>query len=185
MIPDEVWVQKAAVGDLDAFDMLVKKHQGRIYGLAYRMLGNVDDAYDAVQETFLEAFKSLPSFEHRSKFSTWLYRVAINTCQQWLRRTDSRRRTLNQYVEYRRDVSLAPDLPEEAVLKTERYEALQEAILKLPEKQRSVVVLFYMQQLKYREIADILGCSEGTVASRLNTAIRNLGGKLRKTETDL
>ncbi len=182
MIPDEIWVQKAAVGDLAAFDELIKKHHGKIYGLAYRMLGNADDAEDAVQETFLEAFKSLHSFEHRSKFSTWLYRVAINTCQQWLRRADSRRRTLNQYIEQNHGVhaNSTSELPDEVAMKNERNAALQEAISKLPEKQRTVIILFYMQQLKYREIAEILHCSEGTVASRLNTAIRNLGSKFRK-----
>ena len=184
MTPDEIWVQRASLGDLEAFEQLVRRHHGKIYGLAYRMLGNVDDARDAVQETFLEAVKSLHSFEHRAKFLTWLYRVAINTCQQWLRRADSRRRTLQQYTEYYRDTFVGPELPDELTLKNERHKTLYDAILKLPEKQRSVVILFYMHQLKYREIAEILQCSEGTVASRLNTAIRNLGNRLKKADSE-
>ena len=79
MIPDELWVKKTVEGDVNAFDELVKRHYAKIYKLAYRMLGNADDADDATQETFIEALKSLPSFEYRSKFSTWWYKVALWT----------------------------------------------------------------------------------------------------------
>lgn len=181
MIPDEVYVQKTIEGDAEAFNELMQRHHARIYGLAYRMLGNPEDAADGTQETFLEAFKSVKSFQFQSKFSTWLYRVAINTCQQYIRKFDSRERTLTAYTKNIEDrgVQYNTDFPDQIVLKAERDQLVQEAISQLPPKQRMVVILFYMQHLKYHEIAEVLDCPEGTVASRLNTAIKNLKSKLK------
>ena len=180
MIPDEIYVQKTIEGDAEAFNELVQRHHARIYGLAYRMLGNPDDASDATQEAFLEAYKSIQSFQFQSKFLTWLYRVGINVCQQYKRKSDSRERTLTAYTRDLHDGEGqdAKERPDRLLLKTERDQLVQHAISQLPTKQRMVITLFYMQQMKYREIAELLDCSEGTVASRLNTAVRNLKSKL-------
>lgn len=181
MIPDEFWVEKAVNGDSVAFEELVKRYHTKIYRLAYRILDNPDDADDATQEAFVEAYKSLKSFEGRSKFYTWLYKVAKNTCHQHVRKAESRQRTLSSFAEdfkYNYNESNV-ETPERIVLKNERNHLIQEAVSKLPAKQREVVVLFYMHNLKYREIAEILNCSEGTVASRLHTALRNLKPKLK------
>ena len=180
MISDEIYVQKTIEGDAEAFNELVQRHHARIYGLAYRMLGNSDDASDATQEAFLEAYKSIQSFQFQSKFLTWLYRVGINVCQQYKRKSDSRGRTLISYTKdlQEREGQYANDCPDRLLLKTERDQLVQHAINQLPSKQRMVIALFYMQQMKYREIAELLDCSEGTVASRLNTAVRNLKSKL-------
>ena len=180
MIPDEIYVQKTIEGDPEAFNELVQRHHARIYGLAYRMLGNPDDASDATQEAFLEAYKSIQSFQFQSKFLTWMYRVGINVCQQYKRRSDSRQRALTSYTKdiEERDAQYTSEYPDRVLLKTERDQLIQQAINQLPSKQRMVITLFYMQQMKYREIAELLDCSEGTVASRLNTAVRNLKSKL-------
>ena len=176
MIPDEVYVQKTIEGDVESFNELVQRHHARIYGLAYRMLTNPEDAADATQEAFLEAYKSIKSFQFQSKFSTWLYRVAINTCQQYIRKSDSRARTLSAYTKNveENDAQYDSDRPDQNLVKSESDRMVQEAISQLPPKQRIVVSLFYMQHLKYHEIAEVLDCPEGTVASRLNTAIKNL-----------
>ena len=181
MIPDEVYVQKTIEGDVDSFNELVERHHSRIYGLAFRMLDNPDNAADATQETFLEAYKSIKSFQFQSKFSTWLYRVAINTCQQYIRKSGSRERTLTAYTKSIEEsgAQYNTDCPDQIVLKAERDQLVQAAINQLPPKQRMVVILFYMQHLKYHEIAEMLGCPEGTVASRLNTAVKNLKSKLK------
>ncbi len=181
MIPDEVYVQKTIEGDGEAFNELVHRHHAKIYGLAYRMLGNADDAADATQDAFYEAYKSIRSFQFQSKFSTWLYRVAINTCQQHLRKADSRERTLGAYTQdiADREAHYDNECPDGMLLKSERDRIVQDAINQLPLKQRTVITLFYMQHLKYREIAELLNCSEGTVASRLNTAVVNLKSKLK------
>ncbi len=180
MIPDEIYVQKTIEGDPEAFNELVQRHHARIYGLAYRMLGNPDDASDATQEAFLEAYKSIQSFQFQSKFLTWMYRVGINVCQQYKRRSESRQRALTSYTKdvRERDAQYTDEYPDRVLLKTERDQLIQQAIDQLPSKQRMVITLFYMQQMKYREIAELLDCSEGTVASRLNTAVRNLKSKL-------
>ena len=182
MIPDDVYVHQTVEGDAEAFNELVNRHHSKIYGLAYRMLGNPDDAADATQETFLEAYKSVKTFQFQSQFGTWLYRIGINTCQQYIRKSQSNERKLTAYTREAeiQDPVSENDSPERAAIKTEQNEMVQDAIGQLPPKQREVVTLYYMQHLKYREIADILKCSEGTVASRLNQALKNLKRKLSK-----
>ena len=182
MIPDDVYVHQTVEGDAEAFNELVNRHHSKIYGLAYRMLGNPDDAADATQETFLEAYKSVKTFQFQSQFGTWLYRIGINTCQQYIRKLQSNERKLTAYT---REAEIhgpasEKDSPERVAIKTEQNEIVQNAISQLPPKQRAVVTLYYMQHLKYREIAEILECSEGTVASRLNQALKNLKRKLSK-----
>ena len=182
MIPDDVYVHQTVEGDAEAFNELVNRHHSKIYGLAYRMLGNSEDAADATQETFLEAYKSVKTFQFQSQFGTWLYRIGINTCQQYIRKSQSNERKLTAYTK-EAEVQGRPaesDSPERVVIQTEQNEMVQNAIDQLPPKQREVVTLYYMQHLKYREIAEILACSEGTVASRLNQALKNLKRKLSK-----
>ena len=182
MIPDDVYVHKTVEGDAEAFNELVNRHHSKIYGLAYRMLGNPDDAADATQETFLEAYKSVKTFQFQSQFGTWLYRIGINTCQQYIRKSQSNERKLTAYTQEAEIHGPASeyDSPERVAIQTEQNEVVQDAIGQLPPKQREVVTLYYMQHLKYREIAEILKCSEGTVASRLNQALKNLKRKLSK-----
>ena len=104
----------------------------------------------------------------------------INVCQQYKRKADSRERTLTSYTKDFQEIEgrSANEHPDRVLLKTERDQLVQHAIDQLPSKQRMVITLFYMQQMKYREIAELLDCSEGTVASRLNTAVKNLKSKL-------
>ncbi len=182
MIPDDVYVHQTVEGDVEAFNELVNRHHSKIYGLAYRMLGNPDDAADATQETFLEAYKSVKTFQFQSQFGTWLYRIGINTCQQYIRKSQSNERKLSAYTREAEIHGPASenDSPERVAIKTEQNEVVQDAIGQLPPKQREVVTLYYMQHMKYREIAEILKCSEGTVASRLNQALKNLKRKLSK-----
>ena len=182
MIPDDVYVHQTVEGDAEAFNELVNRHHSKIYGLAYRMLGNPDDAADATQETFLEAYKSVKTFQFQSQFGTWLYSIGINTCQQYIRKSQSNERKLTAYSREAeiQGPAFESDSPERAAIKTEQNAVVQDAIGQLPPKQREVVTLYYMQHLKYREIAEILKCSEGTVASRLNQALKNLKRKLSK-----
>ena len=182
MIPDDVYVHKTVEGDAEAFNELVNRHHTKIYGLAYRMLGNAEDAEDATQETFLEAYKSIKTFRFQSQFGTWLYRVGMNTCNQYIRKAKSRNRMLNAYTEETAAQGMTEEreIPERMAIKTEQRKVIQAAIDQLPPKQREVVTLYYMQHLKYKEIAEILDCSLGTVASRLNKAMQNLKVKLEK-----
>ena len=182
MIPDDVYVHKTVEGDVEAFNELVNRHHTKIYGLAYRMLGNAEDAEDATQETFLEAYKSIKTFRFQSQFGTWLYRVGMNTCNQYIRKAKSHNRMLNAYTEETAAQGMTEEreIPERMAIKTEQRKVIQAAIDRLPPKQREVVTLYYMQHLKYKEIAEVLNCSLGTVASRLNKAMQNLKVKLEK-----
>ena len=183
MISDEQLVRQTVSGDVESFNRLVERYHGMVFNLAYRMLGDTSEAEDATQEAFLEGFKSVKGFQFQSTFKTWLYRVSINTCQQYIRKAESRQRILSSYTENLADsqrTDSGPVRPDHHLLKNEREQIVQLAINDLPPKQRSVVTLFYMEHLKYRDIAEILDCSEGTVASRLNTAISNLKTTLEK-----
>lgn len=182
MIPDDVYVHKTVEGDVDAFNELVNRHHAKIYALAFRMLGNSEDAEDATQESFMQAYKSINSFAFRSQFGTWLYRVALNTCNQYIRKSETQNRLLNTYTEGTdvRDLTEEHQIPEKQVIKTEQQQHLHDAIDRLPPKQRAVVTLHYMQHLKYQEIAEVLNCSLGTVCSRLNQAMKNLKKYLEK-----
>jgi RNA polymerase sigma-70 factor (ECF subfamily) len=182
MIPDDVFVHKTVEGDVEAFNELVNRHHTKIYGLAYRMLGNAEDAEDATQETFLEAYKSIKTFRFQSQFGTWLYSIGLNTCNQYIRKAKSRNRMLEAYTEDTAAQGMTEErkVPERMAIKAEQSQVVQAAIDRLPPKQREVVTLYYMQHLKYKEIAEILNCSLGTVASRLNKAMQNLKTKLEK-----
>jgi RNA polymerase sigma-70 factor (ECF subfamily) len=182
MIPDDVFVHKTVEGDVEAFNELVNRHHTKIYGLAYRMLGNAEDAEDATQETFLEAYKSIKTFRFQSQFGTWLYSIGLNTCNQYIRKAKSRNRMLEAYTEDTAAQGMTEErkIPERMAIKAEQSQVVQAAIDRLPPKQREVVTLYYMQHLKYKEIAEILNCSLGTVASRLNKAMQNLKTKLEK-----
>ena len=182
MIPDDVLVHKTVEGDVEAFNELVSRHHARIYGLANSMLGNIEDAEDATQETFLQAYKSIKTFRFQSKFGTWLYQVALNTCKQYLRKSKSRDRLIEAYTEETAAHGMTEDreIPERLVVKTEQKAQVQAAIDRLPPKQREVITLYYLQHFKYKEIAEILNCSIGTVSSRLNLAMQNLKLKLER-----
>ena len=182
MIPDDVYVHQTIEGDAEAFNELVARHHSKIYALAYRMLGDPEDAADATQETFLQAYSAIKTFKFQSQFGTWLYSIGKNICKQHIRKAKSDERRLTAYAREAEVHSSAPEnnSPENEVLKIEQCEVVQDAIAQLPLKQREVVTLYYTLDLKYREIAEILGCSMGTVASRLNQALKNLKQKLGK-----
>jgi RNA polymerase sigma-70 factor (ECF subfamily) len=180
---DEQLVAAYLEGDQKAFEELVERYKNRIYNLAYRMLGNAEDAYDLVQEVFLLLVRKLPSFRGESRFSTWLYRVALNACYDRARKG---RNHLSLQESPGEDLpelgeTLADDRavsPEENMERAEIRSRVQEAISKLPPKFRQVVVLHDIQGYDYREVAEILGISLGTVKSRLNRARNRLAREL-------
>lgn len=170
---DEIKVIKRAVkGDADAFEQLVLAYQTPIYNLCLRMTGNPEDAADLSQETFLKVWKSLASFHFEAAFSTWLYRLASNTCLDHIRSV-KRRPQLSLTAEDADGEEKAIDLPdpsplpEEAAITKDENERLARAIQSLDEQHRQILTLRAINDLSYAEIADILGIKEGTVKSRL------------------
>lgn len=141
-----------------------------IYALAYRTIGREDDARDIVQETFLRAFRALPGFKGQAKFSSWLYRIALNLCRDWVRR---QRRTPTVPMPEGVDlVELASEQGpvesiEDLVARREMSSAVAEAMKQLPDEQRTAIVLKEYHGLTFQEIADLQGCPLSTVKTRL------------------
>jgi RNA polymerase sigma-70 factor (ECF subfamily) len=156
-------------GDAAAFDMLVRRHMQRAFGVAYRLLGQREDAEDLVQETFLAALQKIDSFDTGREFSPWFYRILVNRCLN-ARKSRSRRST----VELPGDVVSAMPSP---LVETERSELrrlLASAMEALPEKQRTIVSMFDLEGFSSPEIAEVLGISDGTVRWHLHQARRVL-----------
>jgi len=177
-------VRRARKGDLKAYDELVRRYQERIYATIYHMTANHEDANDLAQESFIKAFSALKSFKGGSSFYTWLYRIAVNKTINFLKqRKNKHHLSLNDLdfnAEHDPDlVALISDkTPTREVNLTELQKKLNEALLKLSEPHRMVVVLHDVQGVSHEEIAEIAGCNIGTVRSRLFYARQQLQGYL-------
>lgn len=170
--PSAGLLERAKAGDLEAFDQLMRLHERQVLGTALRLLGKMEDAQDAAQETFLRLYKSLNRLPDIQEIKSWLYRVTINVCKDMLRQ---RRRRAWEPITGPDPASLQPD-PELAWVHQERGHLVEMALKTLPEKERAAVVLRDMQGLSTREVAGILGSSEVTVRSQICVA----RGKLKK-----
>lgn len=177
---DSEVIQRVLAGDRAAFDVLVRQYQERIYRLGYRMTRNAEDAKDLAQEAFVQAYRSLGSFQQRSSFSTWLYRISMNLCLNHLKSAGR----MNP-------AEVAGPLPDQrpnsmdAILTDERDRALAAAIEALPPQQKATLTLRVYQGLSHREIAEALECSEGTAKANYFHAVRALQRRLqafRETE---
>jgi RNA polymerase sigma-70 factor (ECF subfamily) len=165
-------LERAKSGDLDAFDELMRANEKQVLGTALRLLGNLEDAQDAAQETFLRLYKSLNRLPDIQEIRSWLYRVTVNVCNDMHR---ARRRRGWEPLSGLEPTSSQPD-PELAWVHQERGKLVEMALKTLPEKERAAVVLRDMQGLSTREVAGILGSSEVTVRSQISVA----RGKLKK-----
>lgn len=171
-------ISRARGGDRDAFGELVEQYRDNVYRLAYRMCGNAYDADEAAQEAFVAAWRALPNFRGDAKFSTWLYRLTTNAAIDVMRR-EKRHQTVGdgEMIEVADDA----DSPQETVERTEQQEAVQKALATLSEEYREVLLLRYMEELDYAEIAEVLQLPSGTVKSRINRAKAALKAALLKS----
>ena len=161
-------------GDRRALDEIVSRYQKPIFFFILRMVWNETDAADLSQKTFVNAFRNIHSFDRRSNFRTWLYRIAINVCKNHFR-DDPRRREVN--IEGM--VFVDQMNPLDHTISEEERMGLSLALNELPEKQRHTVILKVYQGLKYREIAEITGCSEGTAKANFHFGVKKLREILR------
>jgi RNA polymerase sigma-70 factor (ECF subfamily) len=178
-IADEELVTQALNGEKSAFRELFERYRTRAYRVAYRFLGNHEDALDVVQDSFVKTYKGLDGFEQRSQFRTWLMRIVTNTCLDRRRsRSSSQATPLSPEIAETTDEASQPHhRPERPLEKMEFGElrkALNDALASLSDAHRTVFILHTEEDLTYREIADALEISEGTVMSRLYHARKNL-----------
>jgi RNA polymerase sigma-70 factor (ECF subfamily) len=184
---DEEAIRRVLAGNRDAFEVLVKRYQGRAFRLARRVLRNEESARDAVQDAFLKAYSALSGFRGRSSFYTWLYRLVMNQC------LDARRRDRSdRHVEWEDEASgeisadalLPPEVagvrfaPAASVMRRELRERIAEAVGRLPEGPRETLLLREVEGLSYAEIAEIQRIPKGTVMSRLHYARKQLQSHL-------
>jgi len=168
-------IARAKLGDLDAFDQIMRLHQKQVLMTALRLLGNMEDAQDAAQEAFLRLYKSMNRLPDVLEMKSWLYRVTVNICNDVHRQRGRRKTEPLTGSPGSEPASRHPD-PEKAWSETERGQLVEMALKTLPEKERAAVVLRDVQGLSTREVAEILGSSEVTVRSQISVA----RGKLKK-----
>lgn len=182
--PDQSLVSRCLSGDETAWEELVRQHTRTVYALCYRFTGSSSEAQDLTQEVFLRVFRTLRSFRSaEGSFGTWLARLTRNLLIDHYRRTRQERVTDSieeQLPVLEQEGAGTPARPDQALAGREASEILQGALQKLSPDLREAVILRDLQELEYREIADVLGVPEGTVKSRINRGRTELGRLLRK-----
>jgi RNA polymerase sigma-70 factor (ECF subfamily) len=183
MVSDEQIIERAAGGDPDAFGVIVKRWERRIYALTYGMLGREEEARDATQETFIAAFRNLRGFRGEAKVSSWLHRIAVNQCITKQRRAKVRGETSLDEEEEGGNIFAAPAdaTPAHNVEAEERTALVRRAVKALPSELRQVVVMKEFEELTFQEIADALELPLSTVKSRLYTAMKQLRMRLERS----
>jgi RNA polymerase sigma-70 factor (ECF subfamily) len=175
--PDEELVLEARRGRKEAFAELVRRHQRKIYGLAYRMAGNHADADDLAQEVFLTAYRSLDGFKGRSGFYTWLYRIAVNLSLNYLKKKGREAHETLEGEAGGENAAFAS--PERSSAASELGAAVGEAVRSLPPAYKSAFLLVASEGLSHAEAARLLGCSENTVSWRMYRARKMLQARLQ------
>jgi RNA polymerase sigma-70 factor (ECF subfamily) len=181
---DEDLVARSRGGDLDSFNELVLRWERPIFALAFRVIGREDDARDVCQEAFLRAFRGLPGFKGQAKFSSWLYRITLNLCRDWIRR--QRRAPVSQMPEGVEPLDVAAERGasepiEDLVARKELVVVIERAMALLPDEQRTAIVLKEYHGMTFQEIADLQSCPLSTVKTRLYQGIATLRRSLERS----
>ena len=172
--PDDVLIQKVLGGDESAFAVLMERYADLVFSVVVGIVRNETDAADVTQEAFVRAYRALPRFRGDSKFSSWLYRIAVNRSLTFIKKRKRRDRQV--------DIELGPHIeasaleerpasdPEKLVLDSEFRRLVREAVEELPPKYRAAVTLFYIEERSYKEVARTLGIPMGTLKTHLHRA---------------
>jgi len=178
-LEDAQIIEQTLCGEPEAFNLLVHRWERQIYGLALRMLGRDDEAKDATQETFLSAYRNLSKFRGEAKFSSWIYRIALNICNTRLR---GRTRNVLSIEEQQESIgfeAVADDQDlAEGIQREQVARHVRRALQGLPAEMRQVIVMKEYEGLKFSEIADILGIPISTVKTRMYTGLTELRKRL-------
>lgn len=177
---EKTLIKNSQNGDVKAFEELIAAYQKQIYNIAYRLIGNYHDASDMTQETIIKIFRSIGGYRGEAAFSTWIYRITVNTCRDELNRRQRKKETSYDSDDGEVFVEI-PDyssIPENIIEKQRIRQYLEELILSLSPEYRIVMVLREQNGFSYQEISDYLNLSIGTVKSRINRARRSLQRKI-------
>ena len=182
-LPETELIKRCKDGDRNAFNELFAMYENKVINIAYGMLSDREDAYDAAQEVFIKVYKNIASFKENSSLSTWIYRITSNTCNDILRKRQRSVGTVSinsTYDEEEKDMELKDTAPTPAEFAemTETQRAVREAINELSDEYREVITLCDIEDLSYDEISGIINCPVGTVKSRINRARNALKKKL-------
>lgn len=186
MVADTALVQRAQADDRAAFNEIVLRYKSKVYNFIHRMIPSMQDAEDLTQETFVRAYLSIRSFQSRASLNTWLFRIATNLCIDYSRKNKKNQGLVvslsndsdDEENEAEREIPDQAFDPQRLLLNKELGHQLEKALRDLPEKLRTVVLLYDIEGLPYEEIAAIAGCPLGTVKSRLFNARSALRDKL-------
>ena len=174
MKTEDELIRDTLQGDSQAYGQLVLKYQDRLFSAMLHVVGSVDEAEDVVQDSFVQAYIKLNTFQGNSRFFTWLYRIAFNNAL-----SRRRRRRADVSIDQGRELTGREpedrhEAPDEPLMREERVALVKAAMVRLTEEHRTILVLREMQEMAYEEIADILGINIGTVRSRLSRARNQL-----------
>ena len=181
---DEELVARSMGGDHDSFNQLILRWERPIYALAYRTIGREEDARDVCQETFLRAFRALPKFRREAKFSSWIYRIALNLCRDWARR--ERRTRVVQPPEDMDLIEMAAAVGpsesiEDLVARKDLTGRVELAMARLPDEQRTAIGVKEYHGMFFQDIADLQGCPLSTVKTRLYQGLSVLRRELARS----
>lgn len=182
MADEEKLVRKAQKGDVEAFEKIISDYRSLVFNVSYRFSDNAEDAADMSQEIFIKLFRNINSFRFQSKLSTWIYKIATNTCLDIVKkkRRDVAAFSLNSDMEDEDGKSFSSEIadnsptPDVVAERNEMKNAVNRAISMLPDDYRIAIILRDIQGLSYDDIADIVDCSVGTVKSRISRGRKNL-----------
>lgn len=178
LLTENDFIKKCKKGNREAFNRLFEIYQSQVVNIAYSMLSDREDAYDAAQEVFVRVYKNIGSFKEESSFNTWLYRIITNVCFDILRKRQKTSKviSISNMMGEDNDIDIPDDspTPEENIELTERQRAVKDAISQLREEYRVVITMCDIEGMSYDDIAEMLGIPKGTVKSRINRARSSL-----------
>lgn len=180
-------VKRLKKGDRDTFNIFVKEYENKIINIAYGILSDKEEALDASQEVFIRIYKNISSFKGNSSLSTWVYRITVNICKDYLRKRQRSAKTISIDSTSNEDIEIKeiPDTaltPEQSSEQTELQLIVRQAIDTLSEEYKTVIILCDIQGLSYDKISELLHCPVGTVKSRINRARQALRRKISENK---
>lgn len=180
---EQILIEKAKLGHEESFEILINNCKTKAYNTALRYLRNEEDAMDALQESFIKIFRHLDKFKGDSKFDTWVYRIVVNTCNDYLRKNKNNKNELRLYFENEEgdmDIDIIDTSPTPPELLDAKLTSsfILDCLEKIPAGHKEIIILRDIQGFSYEEISEITNCSMGTVKSRINRARKKLKEKV-------